>query len=414
MYSMPIHVVPKPHSDKLRLINNLSAGRYSLNGMIRPESIKGAVLDGLPALGSELRKLRRDHPTEDLILWKSDVSQAYRRMPMSPYWQIFQVVTIDGQRHVDRCNTFGGRASLRIWLAFYCLLRRFVEWYLRYGMYIPRDQARLLRLWDDLGLAHDRPKQEHDLRLAWIGFEIDANSSYATLPENARLKLLAALDDFCGPSRGRRRTLAEFQSLAGYVNWALNVFPLLRPALSNLYHKIADKHERFATIHVNKAVRTELTWMAAHVRSLPGIRILSQSVWSPADLTPNSIHDEFALVDASGIGLGLYFPWHHLGFFCPTPDNIPTNGIFFPEALAICSAIHKLTAWRSIGRHIKRIAILSDNTNAVSIFQSLRADPAYNPILMSAVDVLLTNESEHRVDHIPGPGLTYISLLSPL
>ncbi|PIL27246.1 hypothetical protein GSI_10390 [Ganoderma sinense ZZ0214-1] len=359
-------------------------------------------------------------------------------MPISPYWQIFQIVTIDGQRHVDRCNTFGGRASLWIWLAFYCLvawiavtkrgvsmlvnymddsvgiqLCRLVEWYLCYGMYIPRDQARLLRLWDDLGLGHDRPKQEHNLQLTWIGFEIDAPSSYTTLPNDARLKLLAALEDFCGPSRGRRCTLAEFQSLAGYVNWALNVFPLLRPALSNLYHKTANKHERFATIHVNKAVHTELTWMATYVRSLPGIRILSQSIWSPADLVPNSLHDEFALVDASGIGLGLYFPWHHLGFFCPTPENIPTNSIFFPEALAICSAIHKLSAWRSVGRHIKRIMILSDNTNTVSIFQSLCAEPTYNSILMSAVDVLLANKTEHRVHHIPGPVLTYISFLSP-
>ncbi|RDX48892.1 hypothetical protein OH76DRAFT_1329068, partial [Lentinus brumalis] len=55
MYSMPIHVVPKPHSDKLRLINNQSAGRFSLNSMIRPEAIKGAVLDSIPALGSVLR-----------------------------------------------------------------------------------------------------------------------------------------------------------------------------------------------------------------------------------------------------------------------------------------------------------------------------------------------------------------------
>nr|VWP00840.1 Argininosuccinate lyase (ASAL) (EC (Arginosuccinase) [Ganoderma boninense] len=427
MYSMPIHVVPKPHSNKLRLINNLSAGKYSLNGMIRPESIKGAVLDGLPALGAAFRKLRRDHPSEDLILWKSDVSQAYRRMPMSPYWQIFQVVTVDGKRHIDHCNTFGGRASLRIWLAFYCLvawiavnkrgvsmlvnyvddsagiqLRKLVEWYFRYGMYIPRDQARLLRLWDDLGLAHDLPKQEHDLQLTWIGFMIDVQTSYATLPNDARLKLLAALEHFCGPSRGRRRTLAEFQSLAGYVNWALNVFPLLRPALSNLYHKIADKHERYATIHVNNAVRSELTWMADHIRTLPGICILSQSAWSPADLIPNSMQDEFAMVDASSIGLGLYFPWHHFGFFAPAPKNIPTNGIFFPEALAICSAIHKLTIWRSIGRHITRIAILSDNTNAVGIFRSLRAEPVYNRILMSSIDVLISNGTEHRVHHIPG------------
>ncbi|RDX39566.1 hypothetical protein OH76DRAFT_1367372, partial [Lentinus brumalis] len=55
MYCMPVHVVPKPHSDKFRLINNQSAGRFSLNSMIRPEAIKGAVLDGIPALGNALR-----------------------------------------------------------------------------------------------------------------------------------------------------------------------------------------------------------------------------------------------------------------------------------------------------------------------------------------------------------------------
>ncbi|RDX39626.1 hypothetical protein OH76DRAFT_1325359, partial [Lentinus brumalis] len=55
MYCMPVHVVPKPHSDKFRLINNQSAGKFSLNSMIRPEAIKGAVLDGIPALGDVLR-----------------------------------------------------------------------------------------------------------------------------------------------------------------------------------------------------------------------------------------------------------------------------------------------------------------------------------------------------------------------
>jgi hypothetical protein len=34
MYSTPIHVVPKPHSTKLRLIVDHSAGSYSLNSMI--------------------------------------------------------------------------------------------------------------------------------------------------------------------------------------------------------------------------------------------------------------------------------------------------------------------------------------------------------------------------------------------
>nr|VWO96574.1 N/A [Ganoderma boninense] len=407
MFSMPIHVVPKPHSDKLRLINNLSAGKYSLNGMIRPESIKGAVLDGLPVFGYEFRKLHREYLSEDLIIWKSDVSQAYCRMPMSPHWQIFQIVTIDGQRHVDRCNAFGGWGSLCIWLAFYsCVawiavtkrgvsmlvvyvdnnariqLRRLVQWYLTYGVYMPIDQARLLGLWDDLGLSHNRPKQEHAPRVVLIGFSTPSLTSVPNPMVIAALSLSSKLsqDMSTGPS----------------------TFPLLRPALSSLYAKIASKSNRFAPIHVNLAIRTELTWMADHVCALPGIRILSTSTWTPVDLIPHSLADEFAMVDASGTGLGLYFPWQNLGFYAPLPVGIPTNGIFFPESLTICSAIHKLLAWCLAGRHIKRIAILSDNTNAVSIFRSLRAEPLYNPILMSAVDILIANNTEHRVDHIPG------------
>ncbi|KAI0352123.1 hypothetical protein OH77DRAFT_1409764, partial [Trametes cingulata] len=55
MYNMPVHAVPKPNSAKLRLVNDQSAGAFSLNAMIRPEAIKGAVLDGIPCLGDILR-----------------------------------------------------------------------------------------------------------------------------------------------------------------------------------------------------------------------------------------------------------------------------------------------------------------------------------------------------------------------
>ncbi|KZS92195.1 hypothetical protein SISNIDRAFT_400947, partial [Sistotremastrum niveocremeum HHB9708] len=37
MYSMPIGVVPKPNSDKFRLVNDHSAGDHSLNSMIAKE-----------------------------------------------------------------------------------------------------------------------------------------------------------------------------------------------------------------------------------------------------------------------------------------------------------------------------------------------------------------------------------------
>ncbi len=427
MYAMPVHVIPKPHSDKFRLINNLSAGPFSPNSMVRPESVKGAVLDGIPSFAAALRCFRRQHPDVELVIWKSDVSQAYRRMPMSKYWQIRQIVTIDGMRHVDRCNLFGGRGSLRIWSSFASLvawiaveidgivvwvyvddfwgfaIKGDVRWYAPYAAFFPTPQVILLQLFDRLGISHERPKQLAGSPIPVIGFDINPNSMTATLPMEARTKLLEAIRAFSDLSPGhRRRSLAEFRSFTGYVNWAFNVFPLLKPALSRLYEKMRDKTNRFAGIYVNSAMARDLAWLARRVETSRGICFLDANAWSPADLSPTTLSDEFATVDASGKGIGLYFPWRQLAYYSGRPVEAPVEWIYFFEALAVCSAIHRIPVWRLAGRRISRLAVLSDNTNTVSMFNTLRADPVYNSILMSSIDVQLDHDLSLCVDHIPG------------
>ncbi|KAI0820344.1 hypothetical protein BC628DRAFT_1330604 [Trametes gibbosa] len=349
-------------------------------------------------------------------------------MPVSPYWQIRQVVTIDAWRHVDRCNLFGGRGSLKVWGAFDSLvswiaenkadvLDKFnyvdddfgyaevgdVEWYSPYQQYFPTPQARLLRLWDELGVPHERAKQLHGLVLPIIGLDVDPNAMVVSLPAEGRERLLGAIDDFCAITPGnRRRSLAEFQSFTGYANWAFNVYPLLKPALSAMYEKMAGKSDRRAGIYINAAIIRDLQWMKSHIQRSSGVHLLSANAWCPADLVEGALGDEFALTDASGTGLGIYFPWLKLGFHCELPAGAPTDTIFFFEALAICAAVHRARSWRQAGRFVKRLGILSDNSNSVAIFRSLRASPAYNSILKSSVDVMLDCELDVRVDHIPG------------
>ncbi|RDX43240.1 hypothetical protein OH76DRAFT_1361410 [Lentinus brumalis] len=428
MYAMPVHIVPKPHSNKFRLVNDQSAGAFSLNSMIRPESIKGAVLDGMPPLGADLREIRRSFPGVPLILWKSDVSQAYRRLPVSFYWQVFQAVTIDGLRYIDRCNLFGGRGSLRVWMAFYCLvhwiaqrkrgikflrtyvddnfgpeLRACVEWYAPYNKFLPRAQARLLRLWDDINLPHEEEKQVAGVQLTIIGFSVDAEELSISLPADGRERLLSEIESFIDTAgAGRRRSLAQFRSFMGYVNWAFNVMPLLKPALSHCYAKIAGKTNRHAGIYLNAPVIDGLRWLLQHARTAPPVFLLRSLAWSPSDLVQGFAPDEFALVDASGSGLGLYFPWVHWGFYCLRPGYAPSEAIFFFEALAVCAAVHRVHGWQRADRHVARFAVLSDNTNTVAIFNSLRALPVYNPILISTVSILLESGMQLRVDHIPG------------
>ena len=117
MYSMPIHVVPKPHSDDFRLVTNHSSGDYSLNSMIKREDITGFPLDNMTHLGEMLLRKKAEFPDEELTLFKSDISEAYRHLPMHPLWQIKQVNTIEQQRHIDRRNCFGGKGSGSLFIA---------------------------------------------------------------------------------------------------------------------------------------------------------------------------------------------------------------------------------------------------------------------------------------------------------
>jgi hypothetical protein len=73
MYSMPLGVVPKPHSDKLRLVFDHSAEPFSLNSMI-PSHERSVHLDNLTDLGRALRKVRESVGSRrDLVVWKSDL-----------------------------------------------------------------------------------------------------------------------------------------------------------------------------------------------------------------------------------------------------------------------------------------------------------------------------------------------------
>jgi hypothetical protein len=87
MYSTLIHSAPKPQSEKLRLINDHSAGDFSLNSMIAREDIAGACMDSISDLTTAMLRFRRSHPSTSLVMFKSDVSAVYRHLPLYHCWQ---------------------------------------------------------------------------------------------------------------------------------------------------------------------------------------------------------------------------------------------------------------------------------------------------------------------------------------
>jgi hypothetical protein len=220
MHSMPLWVVPKPHSEKLRLVVDQSAEPFSQNSLI-PKEERSIVLDNMHDFGHILRRIRAAHPNTRLIIWKSDVSQAYRLAPMEPLWQIRQIVTINGERHVDRCNNFGNGAGGRVWASIACLVLwiaifikaiqdllgyvddnwswDFEDNMVFYGPYqklMPGKQASLLSLWDELSIPHEERKQIWGTKLTVIGFEVDPNAMTVIMPAEARGDLVQAIRDF--------------------------------------------------------------------------------------------------------------------------------------------------------------------------------------------------------------------------
>ncbi|OCH92259.1 hypothetical protein OBBRIDRAFT_824852 [Obba rivulosa] len=430
MYAMPIHVKPKPETGKYRMITNHSAGDYALNNMVEEDKIKDmTALDDILALFQALREFKRKYPKVRLVLWKSDVSQAYRRLPMAPEWQMKQVVKIDSQFHVDRCTCFGNKASMAVWQSFMCL----VTWiavnvkgidhfnyvddvfgfeeegkvvrYEPYGATFPKKQVRLLRLWDELGVPHERKKQLYGRRLTILGIQIDPNAMIATLTPEGQDRLESGISEFCDPEfRHTGRTLLECQQLIGYINWAFQVFPLLKPALNTIFAKMEGLDKPNHRVDLDPRIMADFSWMLRHLRHLKGHKFGADE-WMPTDLTPDDNTSQVAFVHAAFVhasppAIGIYFPWMHLGYFCDLPAQFTERDIIFWNALAVCCAVHA-AARRRVLQRIRRAGVFSDNTRVVEMFRSLRARPEHNPILKSGVDIIIAHDVDVRVGYVP-------------
>ena len=421
MYSMPVHAVPKPNSSDLRLVTDHSAGLYSLNSFIDHSLVTGYPLDNLRHLGEVLLDIRRSLGNIPLILWKSDIAEVYRLMPVSPFWQIKQINTVDGLRYVDQRLAFGSSASPAIFISFNSLvawiakyvkgmsyLATYVDdsfgcdmagrqlYYEPYGCFLPALQKKLLDLWDELGVPHKKHKQLSGSPLTIIGIEVDPNLMTLCLSSSARSDLLKELTFWStkppSNSSGSLK-LKYWERLAGWVNWALNVYPHLRPALNNVYAKMKGKHNRQQKIYINNAVRSDLLWAIHHIRNSSGVQLLKSIAWDVDQA------DYVVYCDACPEGLGFWYPRTKEGFHAATPSNVSREYIFYFESLCVVSALDHIQTRAPKG---SKIIIYTDNSNTVDIFRSYHCLPAYNSLLKTAVNIVLANDFSLRVLHVAG------------
>jgi len=121
--------------------------------------------------------------------------------------------------------------------------------------------------------------------------------------------------------------------------------------------------------------------MADHMDHSNGVCIIDSREWARSEA-----HDVF-LCDACPTGMGYWSPRTCEGFVC-TVSPSTHHGIFF-EALTVLSALSHVCESPSPQPH--RLAILTNSLNTFDMFNTLHALPDYNPILITAVDLLLAS-----------------------
>jgi len=283
MYCMPVHCVPKPGSTDLRMVTDHSAGQFSLNSMIDHNLVTGYPLDNLTHMGEMLLSYHRwSNSDRKLVMWKSDIAEVYRLMPVHPFWQIKQINTVDGLRYVDRNNAFGSSASGAIFIAFNSLvawiarnkcgiryLATYVDdssgfdlednllYYEPYDTMFPHHQTLLLKLWDELSIPHKLKKQIFGPIIPIIGIDVDPNTMTLSLSAQRRTDVCEALYAWALKPIDNSKAnyqLKHWQQMGGWMNWVFNVFPLLRPCLNNFYPKISGDHKPSRRIWVNNSI----------------------------------------------------------------------------------------------------------------------------------------------------------------
>lgn len=412
----PLLLVSKKGSDKMRVCTDMSYGSPSLNDHISKDKIR-VSFDSLISFAPYMVEMSR--LGIPLVLWKSDVQNAYRILAMALSWQLRQVVCIDGVFHVDRCANFGSAASPKLWCSFFSL----VLWIARTRLGILRlnnlmddmwgvsplhsmvtfkdhrvllDQAKLLLLFDLLRIPWEWKKQLHGVELEIIGHLVRVKDLSFSLPDDKKADLVAALRAF---TSAKTRSLRDWQSVLGWASWGLNSFPLGRWALQSSWDKIAGKTHKSLVVPHNKMIQADLAWLASRLELSTGNFFLKSFFWSIKEA------DFIATADACPTGLGVWLPNSSEGFYHSLP--LPSQDIYWAELAATAHAI-----LLGISRGARRIMICSDSSNVCDLFLSHRPREKVRGLFSSTISCILDADVDVRVHHLEGAKNVFADALS--
>ncbi|GAA5904690.1 hypothetical protein JCM5296_003627 [Sporobolomyces johnsonii] len=419
MVVSPMFVVRLAGRKPCAVVDQTASG---LNDGISREAGR-VTYDTIAELARLLRyRRRRGEDSASPIVWKSDVSGAFRTIAVAVQWQVRQVPRSriwDAREkkhkiiyYVDQRLVFGGRFSPRLW----CTVINVVLWGVRHhlllefpliyvdnafgfdvsGLFlpvvhlpsgesrlVPRDQARVLFVWNHVGAPWDWEKQVHGHQLIVLGHLVDGRALTVALPGEAKTAFVDYIADFLADSDSAP-PLFRWQRLTGYGQWACTTLPLARFALNSLYAKITGKTKRNAKVRLNKTVERDLRWLIGEVSSALPLDLLDPALEDWADRSADVVlYSDACLKSDGGHASTRHSPM------------APSSA----QSLAIASAISHVVHG-GIAR--KKVLLFSDSALSVYAFDSGRAPPDVSELVLSIYELLRASKIDLRVRHVAG------------
>ena len=239
---------------KHRLIWDLL--RSGVNELIAPG--ERIILPRLNDLVDDVLDLQRAcAPHEHVVLFGTDIADAFHQVPLSKAERKFSVVSINGDYYVFKVLVFGSGSAPTVWGRYAALLGRslssiFGAHSLRTEVYVddPVFAARgtdavisknvsMALLWLlSLGFPISWAKTEGGNSIRWIGADIRVHPEGCDIVIPAD-KATQVLEDVMAMLQQKAVPVRKMQQLAGKLNFFAGIIPLMRPFLATIWAAIA-------------------------------------------------------------------------------------------------------------------------------------------------------------------------------
>ena len=291
-HTLPLGLVPKPHSDTLRMIQDMSYPQDDPT----PSVNLGIDSDDFPtAWGSfdQTVALVLSLPPGCLAA-TFDISTTYRITPVHPYQQQHLCVLWKDHVYIDRAVMFGLSSSASVFgsigdmlvaiyekTGFFPLLKWVDNFFV---IHLP-DQSwteeEFMGLTGVFGVPWS-PKKTRPLAPVqrYIGFEWDLNTHTVAFPPEKRSKMLTLIENWI---EAEGTFLArEAASLHGKLVHLSCIFPLICPFLCSIASFSSSFLSPRAKLHATPPLWADLSWVRFIVLNLPNKMLLPSPL--PVDL----------------------------------------------------------------------------------------------------------------------------------